>query len=478
MKKIYIGLIMAILLPVLTGCNKWLDISPEDEISAEEMFKKTEGFYNVLNGIYLELGKPSLYGSTLSWKEMEAWGMGYNLDKDLSSHESMYALSRRDYEHERAMSAGETIWSNAYKNIARLNMFMQYANEKTDDFFNHGVVEKHLLLGEALALRAYLHFDLLRIFAKNYRDEGGPDGVHIPFVEKYPSIVNPPVKSSVVMERIIADLVTAANYVAEYDLHEDNRGNVISYTSRFSKSASADWGKFYSMRGCRMNYFAIRILQARVALYAGDYENAMKYAQEIIDLEKDKSISFISAYSLANEPKMMQETFFAFHYDKLIEATQDWFDRIKNHVLSLEDIVNFKADKNDKRVTMQENGILTLFNEDKNGAETLFVPALRFGEVYYIMAESYLKTGNTPEAVKTLNVLLKARKASLLSEDTAADKVLEFMVNDARKEFAGLGQNVFMYKRLGEPVHFSGGKDNASVGNLVLPIPHSESVTL
>lgn len=58
------------------GCNHWLDVEPYDQISENELTKSQEGFQKLLNGIYIELNKEELYGSTLTVEMIEIMGGG------------------------------------------------------------------------------------------------------------------------------------------------------------------------------------------------------------------------------------------------------------------------------------------------------------------------------------------------------------------------------------------------------------------
>lgn len=225
---------LPVLLLILPGCNKWLDISPVDEISKKDMYSSTEGFYNVLNGIYQDLGSTSLYGQNLSWGAMEAWSRGYELNSGWSSHETFVSLRDLKYSDDDVMALGRTVWLGLYKNIARANEFIQSCQEKEDGFFRYGAMEKNLMMGEALALRAYLHFDLLRIFGQSLaKDAEGRDDAYIPYVTEYPSRVNPPLKSSEVMELIKTDLAKAAKYVGAYDTLDVNRSYALGQPTGF-----------------------------------------------------------------------------------------------------------------------------------------------------------------------------------------------------------------------------------------------------
>ena len=482
MKTKYTIFVLSALLLVLPGCNKWLDVSPVDEISKGDMYSTTDGFYNVLNGIYQDIGTTDLYGQNLTWGAMEAWGRGYTLDNQVSAHETFISLRDLNYTDDDVVSLGRTIWLGLYNNIARANEFIQSCQEKPDDFFRYGTMEKNLMMGEALAIRAYLHFDLLRIFGQSLAEGAeGRDDAYIPYVTEYPSRVNPPLKSSEVISRIEEDLAQAAEYVGAYDTLETNKQYVLSSSLRFSSANTPEWGRFYSQRGCRLNYYAIRAVQARVALYAGEYENAKVFAGEILDVveEQGSQLSLVTSSTIADSPKMMGETLFGYYYDNLIDATQNWFDRANSQVLTVEDNANFSAISSDRRSNLISNSVLTIYNEDKNGSETNYIPAVRLSELYYIMAEAQANTNALSYAITLFNTFLRARGVTSstyqIPSDADIDAFYDYLYDDIRKEYAGLGQNIFFFKRLNVPIRYSGGDMTTVVGQLVMPVPDTES---
>ena len=52
--------IIILLLVSLSSCDKWLDVSPKNQVTDEELFKNGEGFRNALNGVYEMLSSQEL----------------------------------------------------------------------------------------------------------------------------------------------------------------------------------------------------------------------------------------------------------------------------------------------------------------------------------------------------------------------------------------------------------------------------------
>ena len=58
MKKNILILVIPLL---LSSCESWLDVKPNDRISEEATFSTPRGFELALNGVYVDLNKTSLY---------------------------------------------------------------------------------------------------------------------------------------------------------------------------------------------------------------------------------------------------------------------------------------------------------------------------------------------------------------------------------------------------------------------------------
>lgn len=202
MKK-YVIIIVTLLSFVYTGCNNWLDIRPKLEIYEEVLFEKAGGYYSALNDLYLKMSESSLYGKELSWGAIEAWGGSYDLDA--LSHKAYNQLLKLQYDQNEVKSLAENIWKGAYKIIAEANNLIHNLEKNQEIYFPYGDTTRNMILGEALACRALMHFELVRIFAKAPIIDGGVSAT-IPFVDSYPSIINEPKPTKDVLARIIADL--------------------------------------------------------------------------------------------------------------------------------------------------------------------------------------------------------------------------------------------------------------------------------
>lgn len=149
---------------------------------------------------------------------------------------------------------------------------MQTPRRPGADFFTNEEVDRNTILGEAYAIRGMMHFDLLRLFGASL--EVDADGRYIPYVETYPSTVNPPISNRDFMAKVIDDLEKARDLLKTLDV-EVNPSYATSTAYRFFASTNPPQGKFYNNRGTRLNYYAVTVLLARrLPLGPGDRRRA------------------------------------------------------------------------------------------------------------------------------------------------------------------------------------------------------------
>ena len=118
MKKVSYILWTLLLAALLSGCNKWLDIEPENQANDNKVFKDYVGFRNALNGIYEMLSQQELYGREMTWGFVSALAQTYD-DTDLQK--SYPGLETYNYGMEKNKSVISTICSKSYNAIANRN---------------------------------------------------------------------------------------------------------------------------------------------------------------------------------------------------------------------------------------------------------------------------------------------------------------------------------------------------------------------
>lgn len=179
-----------------------------------------------------------LYGRELSWGFLSVLAQTYD-DNDIEQAYS--GLVKYQYGLAGNKEIISTIWSKSYKAIANCNKLISEIEGKKGSFFELGDAEKNLIMGEAFALRAFIHFDLLRLFAP--APVTGDGGSYIPYFNVYPSKFEGKKTVSQIMELVIQDFLTAKDLVASYDTVY-NKWYMASPEARLQVSDAAEGGRF------------------------------------------------------------------------------------------------------------------------------------------------------------------------------------------------------------------------------------------
>ena len=144
---------------LLTACDDWLDVKPKTQIESDDMFSSETGFKDVLNGVYVNLSSSDMYGREMTYGLVDIIGDTYY---------GVYGNTNysRALSHEYTFTGVEeiinTIWKKSYTTIAMLNELLNQLEQADKSMF--GTDNYNVIKGEALGLRAFLHFDILRLF--------------------------------------------------------------------------------------------------------------------------------------------------------------------------------------------------------------------------------------------------------------------------------------------------------------------------
>lgn len=494
MKKRYI-INIVLLAFIFSSCDKWLDVKPELDIYEETLFEKAQGYYIALNGLYIDMSGQNLYGKELTWGAVEAWGHSYRLNE--GAHQSYLELVNFEYDKGEAKSIAASIWLDSYKVIAEANNLIQGLENDGEVKFKYGDVTRNMILAEAYAIRALMHFELLRIFAKAPVADNGGETAFIPYVTTYPSIVNPLIATKNILKHLIADLEKAKEWIKPFDTDVQYPGGK-SFNSLNASRVKLDNGagdildvdEFFNYRANRLNYYAISHLLARVCLYAGENDKAFKYANEVINVVNEgRKLRFVAPGYIGDplelntiEPRLHSEILFAPYNSELSSWTEKYFSSsARDWLLVLNDKSGiFSENTNDIRLKAIPQNMVTKFslegrNESNMIAAKSLEPVLRFPECYYIAAEAVFDKDKAL-AVAIFNKAVDARNNSVynLRVDVDKDSFMEALIKEYRREFLCEGQMVYVYKRLNIPLR-ENGTTVAHNGKLVMPVPDTEA---
>ena len=459
MKKYIVGICFSLFL--FSACSYWLNVEPKTTVKEEEVFGRELGFKEALTGAYIKMAATGLYARNLSFGFLDILGGRYTQRTDQKDYYTFAPDPSSTAEF-----YCESIWKDMYNIIANLNNMLSYCDKNKHVFTTASYYE--IIKGEALGLRAFLHFDLLRMYGPIYKDK--PTARRIAYRTEFNKDAKAMQPSNVVIDSIIADLKKAETLLTGTDpLRFDFPISTVE-----ENNMTGD--RFLVYRHKRMNLYAVKALLARVFLYAGNYTEAARYAEEVIE-SKQFELS-----GNATDIQRSKEIIFSVYIDKFDQVVDNMMTvtsyTVENDVFNeIFDVANDGT--NDFRVregVSFENatsGKRMLKYKQENVWPSLqnTVVLIRLSEMYYILAEC----AETPEeASGYLNNVREVRGIDPVN--CTAQNVQSEIEEEYRKEFYGEGQVFFYYKRLGRPTFVNCPLQNMSENNYMFSWPENEIV--
>lgn len=437
----FVFLFLAIL---FTSCEDWLSVSPGSEVKYDDLFSNKNGFKDQVSGVYTSMCSETLYGAHLTYGMLDALGQQYSWSQEIGN---CYSFSRFEYDSSISLSVLELIWSNMYNTIANINILLQ----GLDEFgYNLTPDEKQIIEGEAYALRAFLHFDLLRIFGKSY--SVGKDVKAIPYVLSISKNVTPMSTVSEVIDLVLVDLEKAKERLEKDPIKINTQSN-----------------SFLGNRTFRFNYYAVRALMARVYLYKEDKPKALENAKYVIESMK---FPWINRESVTTPTRVNRDGIFSTEAifmlnNNSLEALTGKYLREglisdKSHLLIINKSVLNQIYENDLYggFDWRINYYFEIQNNSYYGSSKLWQyrdmpkeysnrqPIIRISEMFLIASEC---ESTIDKSLYYLNALRHNRGINSsfdLNNNLTEAMLINEIAKEYRKDFVGEGQWFFCCKRL------------------------------
>lgn len=495
------AVIIAFPLVSLTACNDWLGVDMEDSILEEKLYQTDEGYLSVLNGIYSQMNEN--YSTTLTMGGIDVMAQYYNVAQN-SNHE-YYAFAQ--YQFEQLKSISNSVWEKQYFLIANINTLLEKCEGKESKL---SATYLPYIKGEALALRAFLHFDLFRLYGPIYSRQT-EEQLTIPYQQtSSKGEIQPLLPAKQLIEHIISDLTESSTLLANDKIRKDGVMNGSS------DDPNEDIQLRY--RQYRLNYYAVQALLARAYMWKGDKEAAAKILKALISENKEKEIfvwtkkddvigkradylfSTEVMFALYNRSRnKLYDQFFnesvGYNHcltfmgeslkegDKKSKATyffDDMGDLRRDYMWKVKEVG--QTDETGSSTGQQLSLCLQKYIGNSNNSFRYMIPLLRMSEVYLMAAEC---SNNVNEAIEYINAIRTARNCVKLEakENITMDNIQQYVTAEFAREVIGEGQLYYHYKRLGLKVIPSGidyggwyadGKDEMNLSNYVWPLPDTE----
>ncbi len=233
---------------LVTACSGWFDVSPKTDLKADEMFSSEAGFESSLTGIYLLMTNQGAYGGNMSFGMLDQLAQQYDYIPDgANDRTAIYNYATTTSDGFRTKQKIAQSWLKLYNVIANCNNFIKWLDRKGETVIRN-VNTRNTFRAEALAARAYCHFDLLRAWGpwKYGTDAAAADAPCIPYRLVADNSKQPLLPAKEIVKLALKDLNEAKELLAhEKGLRLDN-----------------------SERRFRFNYHAVNALMARIYCYA------------------------------------------------------------------------------------------------------------------------------------------------------------------------------------------------------------------
>lgn len=465
--------IMVFLALVVGGssCDSFLDVQPKGEVLADDLLKDAKGFENALYGVYAKMGTAGLYGKNLSYYALDLMAQYYTS----SGNTEAEPLWQFDYKNTKVEDRFYGVWCEMYTNIANANNILEHLESYSPSdlpFYN-------IYKGEALGLRAFMHFDLLRIFSEQISLNEDADG--IPYSVLFSLIPSDVLKSKVVYKKIISDLKAAEQLLDDEELYASASPNE----------------NFLKDQNIHFNLKAVQAALARVYLTQGTLDSALYYAQQVIEAPGNSLLDYTEINGELNGKLSAKETIFGIYSKSFAESVITDLHN-STSFLSLEmryDIAQqyqmsgagndyrwaawytYKSASNQWKLDkFTDNYVLSNQESYRPAGDVRGINLIRLPEMYYIAAECALKLGNYDLALDYFNDVLESRGLTTLDNRNPVETLtLEKITAERYKELVGEGQSFFHMKRLNSDiVNVEGRIIKADKVIYVIDIPSQE----
>lgn len=467
MKKILISLLT---LGTLTACGDYLDVQPKGVVEDDKQFENVQGFRDAMYGVYASMAQESLYGQQLSWGLLDKLGALFLYDNPSSPDLKVAAYRYTDTE---VRSQIDNVWSAQYAVISYVNNIIKHCEETS--LREHDI---NLIHGEAYALRAMLHFDVLRLWTADLTT-GGKVSQGIPYSTSY---------------NLSNKTVLAPTEAYQQVLNDLNRAQALLTADRDVWAMNAQGTSDTQQRRYRfMNGSAVRALKARVFFTMGQADSAAHYARLVIDDVDNFRLAAPTATAIKQVSRYPApgEMIFGLSTTRLKDVVSNAFVPTvtangqfvtgRRDINTLYDTQSFTAASTDLRYNVfyalhsptlsQFTRLMSNAQDDLEGLTLIRLP-----EMYYIYAES-IYPKDAAAALAALNAVRASRGLAALPA-TAIDsreKLVQELLKERMREMPGEGQVFFYLKHEALPIStLDGNTVQPSESVYTLPWPENE----
>jgi len=415
----------------LASCEKELDQVPYNAIAVENAFEKPADFTNAIRGAYSGLKLSNYYGG------QDAGSMIITPDI-LSDNLIINSQGRKSqqgfYMFNYTADGTWGMWYNAYATIRRANAILENADKLEEGDFKNNIV------GQALALRALAHFDLLRTYAPRYKGATAST-LGVPYV-----------------------ISTDANLLpARTPLPEAYKLVVKDFTDAIPKLALSNGVGL-------LDKAATEALLGRVYLYMEEWQKVVDLSTAAIaDAPATRQLATAAQFPLIWRDGTEQEVLFKVRFideDRIpvgVGYGQSSGSSVRPEYSPTYDLFRLYTDTDIRKPVyfgqtvfngQNFNYVKKYVGRATGLANVVDVKVIRLSEVYLNRAEAYYNLGKMTEALSDLNAI-RSRRYTDFNAATAIETgqaLYNAILLQRRLELAVEGHRFYDLKRLGLPI--------------------------
>lgn len=429
--------------------------------SIETSINTTEDLDAILIGAYQRLiGDQELADNEGEYNEV--YGRDYIIMGEIQS-DNVYsnAQSNRFTEEARfnlnsESATPEDLWATLYEVIGSANIAINAEGvEGNEDEINH-------LKGEAYAIRALAHFNLVQFYGQQHVNDGGLSALGVPYVKTF---------------RDPENLFPSRNTVEEVKnmAYEDLDQSLNLMSSELNDASNV-----------RMTTHGANAIKARIANYFEDWQISLDAAESVIqsgEFQLTTEANFIESFASRSEASVVFELANNLVDNPNINGLANIYQNTNyGDVVVLPNLVAI-YEEGDVRgfggiITQDENGNFRNTGKFPSLDYDDNIAVIRYAEVILLYAEALYETGNQSEALEWLNRIPSNRGASTYSEVSKDNILLE-----RRKELAFEGFRFHDLARTGmniplvDPILQEHDGPEYGSNLFALPIPNAEIAT-
>lgn len=472
MKTIKLASLAFLLTLSISSCSKLDDFLDEAPSSNVSYIETADDCDKILNNPILQCGFGHTYilDDAVQFDDIEDLYGNYYKEGNVGFNEYTFWPSGslvRPWED-------DEIWNSLYFNIYYCNIILNRIDKVSTD----NESKRSQVKGEALYNRAYYHFMLLNLYAKQYNKSTAATDPGVPYV----------------MDIDIAGKRARGNVAQVYQLVVEDLKSAISLLQDKRPAPTKNF---------RASLAAAHSTLAKVYLYMQDWKNAAAQAKASLDCSSElidyNEFPTYDDYEMADS--QLQQPL----YNKEITFLRGSNQKVASHIYySIENGadmggLHFTPDflssidvDNDLRyrLFMGENdkGKITIIKHRLMDPEeyTMSNGGVSLADTYLMLAEAYVRGGDQPNALSTLNTFLATRyDANTFQpfDDNDQQAIIAKILTERRIEFVYTGSRWFDMRRLQALGEYSTTlvRTNAqgavigtlvpSAASMVLPIP-------